>query len=348
MKIPNYAAREVFTKLIKSAEQVKGGSTFLFRGKCPLCNDHKKRMYLKEYPSHHLVYCHNCGYSHQLQVFIKENFPDELSFLRSFILDSIRTGVAFKDEKFKKEKTQTDEYRDSILTTYMDNVAFSIMNEQKIECLETYRQKCISYVTDRRIPKDVYKDFFCVTKGVLAGYIGIPFFNETKDKLLHIQGRLVIANKNAKQQKYLFLKDAENGVEIENKEIWGSWRVNAATDEVVICEGTLDAAAFETGIATCGATISDSFINSLRLKYKSRIWCVDNYWHDEAGRDLTNRLLAMGERCFIIPKSIVDCKDANDLIVKIFKEQSYIPKNFIKENIYYDKIGKIKLNLLKG
>lgn len=348
MKIPNYAAREVFTKLIQSVEQVKGGSSFLFRGKCPLCNDHKKRLYLKEYPSHHLVYCHNCGYSHQLQVFIKENFPDELSFLRSFILDSIRTGVAFKEEIYKKQKTQTDEYKDSVLTTYMSKVAFSIVTPQPIECLETYRQKCIAYVTKRRIPENVYKDFFCVTKGVLAGYIGIPFFNEAKDKLLHIQGRLVIANKKAKQQKYLFLKDSENGVEIENKEVWGSWRVNPETDEVVICEGTLDAAAFETGIATCGATISDSFINSLRLKYKKRVWCVDNYWSDAAGRDLTNRLLNMGEDCFVIPKNLPDCKDANDIITKTFKDVLYIPSDFIQKNIYSGIIGLTRLKVMKG
>jgi hypothetical protein len=147
-----------------------------------------------------------------------------------------------------------------------------------------------------------------------------------------------------KQQKYLFVKDEQYGIELENKPIWGTWRV--IKDQVVmICEGTLDACAFENSVSTCGATISDFFVNNVISEFPSRVWCVDNYWIDEAGRDLTNRLLMMGEKCFIIPRDQIDKKDANDLIKFTFKNNLYIPMSYVNENIYEGKAGLSKLRV---
>jgi hypothetical protein len=179
----------------------------------------------------------------------------------------------------------------------------------------------------------------------LAGYVGIPFYDKHKKYLIHIQGRLVLPHKGwDNQQKYLFVKDEERGLELENKPLWGTWRVNI-DEPVIICEGTLDACAFTNAIATCGATVSEHFIDGLIEEYPNRIWCVDNYWTDKAGRDLTNRLLTRGETCLIIPKEHIGEKDANDLIKHVFKQETYIPMAWVNANLYVGKLGLVKLKI---
>jgi hypothetical protein len=348
MKIPQHIAKELFSKTVRIVEQVRTSGVFLYRGVCPLCNDHKKRMYLKEYPNHYLVYCHHCGYSHKLETFLKNNFPEEYKQLKPFIMEAIKNGTAWRRSRVQYEppkRNLSDEDINKKLTEYLPQVSFNIMDEQVDARKEKYRAYCLKYLVDRRIPEAVFKDFYCVYSRVLAGYVGIPFFDKQKKNLLHIQGRLVLPKKNMQQQKYLFLKDTDMGVELESKQLWGMWRVQE-DKPVIICEGTLDACAFENGIATCGATMSETFIRNIIKTYKKRIWCVDNYFVDKAGRDLTQRLLEMNEHCFVIPRHMIDKKDANDLIKDVFKEHTYIPESFVIENTYKGGLGLGKLRIL--
>jgi hypothetical protein len=258
----------------------------------------------------------------------------------------MRTGSFFKTQIFNRNDEPTLDAEDvnKKLSNYIPDISFNIMEYQDNNYLEQYRMLCLKYLDTRKIPMEIYQDFLCIYKGKLAGYIGIPFWDKEKKNMIHIQGRLVVKRSNVKQEKYLFIKDEDNGIEIQNKSLWGMWRVDES-DEVVICEGTLDACAFDNGIATCGATISDYFIEDIIKKYKNRIWCVDNYFLDTAGRDLTNRLLVRGEKCFIIPKKLTGIKDANQLLTEYFKEFDYIPMDFVRNNTYEGKIGLSKLKL---
>jgi hypothetical protein len=347
MKLPQHVVREIFYKTAKACEAVKTSHLFLHRGCCPLCNDYKKRMYIKEYADHYLVYCHNCGYSHKLEVFLKGNFPEEFRQLRPYVLKAMSDGSAFKRQEYRQEiiKNLSDEEVNRNLLGYLPQVSFNIMEEQTNPRHEKYRAYCLKYLIDRRIPESIFRDFYCIYSGPLAGYVGIPFFDRSKNNIIHLQGRLVLPRKGqTKQQKYLFIKDEQYNIELENKPIWGTWRV--MKDQVVmICEGTLDACAFENSVSTCGATISDFFVNNVITEFPNRVWCVDNYWIDEAGRDLTNRLLMMGEKCFIIPRDQIDKKDANDLIKFTFKDKMYIPMSYVNENIYEGKAGLSKLRV---
>ena len=346
MKLPQHVVREIFYKTAKVCEVVKTSHLFLHRGCCPLCNETRKRMYIKEYPDHYLVYCHNCGYSHKFEVFLKTNFPEEYKKLKPYVLKAMSDGSAFSRVTFKQQivKTMSDDEVNQKLTHYLPMVSFNIMEEQENSRHEKYRAFCLKYLIDRRIPETIFRDFVCIFSGPLAGYIGIPFYDKEKQKIIHMQGRLVLPRKGqTKAQKYLFIKDEKYGIELENKPLWGTWRVIKDLP-VMICEGTLDACAFENSISTCGATVSDFFLNNVIKDYPNRIWCVDNYWTDEAGRDLTNRLLMMGEKCFIIPEDQIDKKDANDLIKKVFIDKSHIPMSYVNENVYE---GKASINLLK-
>jgi hypothetical protein len=347
MKLPEFAAKEVFYKVVGRPEQIRTSSGFLHKGKCPICKDKKKRMYLKKYPKMYLVYCHNCGYSKSLQRFLKDNFPEEYSSIRPYIMKALADRSYFEDASAIEIEKVAPRIKDTLLHKHITRIGFYITCPQHgLPDEESYRHRCIKYLEDRKIPKDVYEDFICINRGDLAGYIGIPSYDENKSNLIHIQGRKVDNTKlNINLPKYMFVKDLEHDIEFE-KPIWGMWRVDAS-NPVIICEGTLDACAFRNGVSTCGATISESFIQEIIKKYPNRIWCVDNFWLDKAGRDLTNRLLnTYDEKCFVIPEEITDCKDANDLIVKRFIDMEYIPEDFINNNIIAGRMGTIQRGLV--
>jgi hypothetical protein len=340
-KLPSHIVSQTFKRLIKDSTTV-GSSGRLMVGKCPLCEDWKKRMYLKEYNDQYMVYCHNCGYSKPFPLFIKEEFPTEWDQVKIHFLDSLRTGEIFKKEKRQPKQVNNGGHSDK-LKFYLEKFGFSINVEQKEINKEKYRIKCLNYLKDRKIPEDVYIDFYCMVGGPLKGYIGIPFFNEDKSKLLHVQGRLIIKNPKAikEQAKYLFLKDEKEGIEIDSKPLWGLWRVDKVKT-VIVCEGTLDACAFRNGIATCGVTMSQWFINNVKKLFPDVVWAMDNYFSDKEGCKRIKKLLSAGETCFNIPFGC-SSKDANDFLKEM--NIDYIEDEIIKSNLYEGKTGLVKLKI---
>jgi Zn ribbon nucleic-acid-binding protein len=344
MKLPSYVVQSILNKIGICAAKVNTSSVFVYKAKCPICNDYKTRLYIREYQTFFNVKCHNCGYSTSFESFIKDNYPQEYDELRASILDSIRTGDVFKKRKsISNKKTINLEELDSKLRQYIKDNSFNIMESQTGK-LEILRHKATEYLNNRKIPTEIYKDFSVFLHGPLRGYIGIPFFDQSKKFIIHIQGRLFAMLGRENPAKYLFLSDKKNDIQMESKELWGQWRTTANT-ETVICEGTLDACAFRNGIATCGATLGESYIMDLCSKYKHRIWCVDSYFSDVAGRKLIKSLLKMGEKCFIIPKKLGNIKDANQLLINSFKNHDYIPMEYVRENIYDGKFSLAKLEI---
>lgn len=346
MKLPSYIVQNIFYRLGLDAKQVKSSSTFVHKAKCPLCSDHTHRMYLREYGTFFSVKCHNCGYSGNFESFLSENYPNEYDELRPFILNSLKDGSVFKKRclVIDNRDVQISCIKDLIdikIKMYLKEHSFPINKKQDSVKKEELRKRILDYLINRKIPESIYSDFVCMIKGPLRGYIGIPFYDETKENIIHIQGRLFVEVGDGNHPKYMFLRDKLDGIELESKELWGLWRVTKE-EEVMICEGTLDACAFENGVATCGASVGETYIESLKNMFPNRVWCIDSFWEDKAGRDLTIKLLQMGEKCFIIPKHLTGIKDANNLLCKVLTTE-YIPKEFIKENVYNGRVGLLKL-----
>lgn len=351
IKIPFYAAKQVFSRIIASATQ-HSTSTPMMQGNCPLCGDQRRRMYMKDYGNNSiLIYCHNCGYSRSFYNFLKDYYPSEINMLQEHLLQSVLDGSAFSNNRNNKEvnikKLVPFSELDVKLRIYLSSRAFKVTEHQSDEKKEKYRNLVIEYFKDRHMSKSFADDIFCIFAGPLKGYAGIPFYDKTGTNMIHIQGRRMFTPKNKeienRNPKYKFLRDSEHGIEIENKPIWGSWKVDSEK-VVMIVEGTLDADAFSNSIATCGATISDEFIQGIRKSYPDRIWCPDNYWVDEAGRKLTTTLLNMGESCLVFPRECT-YKDGNEMVKSLNIER--INKAFIHDNTYGGKIGLAKL-LLAG
>jgi len=346
MKLPQYIVHNIWYRIDVSAKPIRTSNVFVHSGKCPLCEDHKHRMYIREYPDFYNVKCHNCGYNSNIESFLKDEYPAEYDSLKEYFIESIRTRELFKKPVHipKEEKSKSEfEMTDMRLRLYLKENGFRIVRPQKDRKLEILRQRVLRYLEGRKLPKTVYSDFWVMTDGFLRGYIAIPFYDENKSHIIHVQGRLFAELGRSDPQKYLFLKDLDSHVVIElpGKEIWGQWRVTNK-DTVIICEGTLDAAAFEKGVATCGATIGDGFIRDIKRKYPNRIWSVDNFWNDKEGKKLTEKLLLMGETCFILPND-PNIKDSNDLIKTIDGE--YITSEMLDKCSYTGKLGLAKLRL---
>lgn len=346
VKPPNYAAQAIFYRIIPDCEEVKTSNSFLHRGRCPLCNDHKKRMYLKEYGDHFHIYCHNCGYSNGFTIFLKDEYPEYVEELKEHIIQSIRDGSFMKRPKPEAFVADLRDEIDMKLRCYLQDNSFSLTKKQRHTAKEMCRIKSIEYLESRRIRENDWSDFFFFFDGQLKGYIGIPMWDEKKQVLLHIQGRLLIPSKAAevRQEKYLFLKDTNANIDNIPKPIYGLWKADA-NSRVYMSEGTLSALAFgRQGLSTCGAQVSRMFVSKTKKKYKNLVWSLDNYWTDPTGQKKTDSLLQMGETCFIMPKEI-PCKDTNDLLEHL--NVDVLSEDFINSNLYTGKTGYVKLQLLK-
>lgn len=346
IKIPFYAAKLTFARIISGSTQ-HSTSTPIMQGNCPLCGDKKRRMYMKDYGnSSILIYCHNCGYSRSFYNFLKDYYPAEINLLQEHLLQSVVDGTAFKrNTKDKVKNLVPFSELDVKLRMYLSTRAFKITEVQTDDKKEKYRNHVVEYFKDRHMSKSFSDDIFCVFSGPLKGYAGIPFYDKTGVNLIHVQGRRMFTPKTKELEnwnpKYKFLRDAENGIEIENKPIWGSWKVDSEK-VVIIVEGTLDADAFGNSIATCGATISEEFIQGVQKMYPNRIWCPDNYWLDAAGNRLTTALLNMDESCLVFPKDST-YKDSNEMVKSLNIDR--IDREFIRNNVYDGRMGLAKLLL---
>lgn len=344
MKPPSYAVQAIFYRIVPDCEVVKTSNSFIHRGRCPLCNDYKQRMYIKEYSDRFHVYCHNCGYSNGFYQFLKDEFPECVESLKQYIFDSIKSGDFMKRNVPKEPEIDRTEEFDMKLRCYLQDNAFPLSRKQKHEAKEICRQRAISYLQGRKIREQDWSEFFFIFEGQLRGYIGIPMWDVKKMNLLHVQGRLLFKSKEQDdQEKYLFLKDTAAGIENIAKPLFGLWRADPQKP-VILSEGTLSALAFGLqGLGTGGARISKFYISGVKKKFKDTIWSFDNYWTDKTGKEMTEKLLHMGENCLIFPKG-TPCKDSNDLLSYLNVDE--IPESYILANTYKGQLGYAKLKLL--
>jgi hypothetical protein len=199
VKLPSYVIKTSFFRVMHSHSPVESKHSFLLLScKCPLCNDYKRRMYLREYPKDYILFCHNCGYSKPYGLYLKDESPEEISNLKEYFLKSISDGSAFKPKSIiieKETKSKFDEINYK-LRKYLSYRSFPIFEKQTNEKKERFRLLCLDEMARRKIREEIYSEFYCVTKGPLKGYLGIPFFDKNKTNLIHIQGRRMFSPKS--------------------------------------------------------------------------------------------------------------------------------------------------------
>ena len=300
-----------------------------------MCGDSKKdkkktRLVLLTNREPSMVYCHNCGYSKPAVIFIKAYYPHAYDSVIDQIFESFKDDSIFKEPEIavvEDDLNSSNEF--SEIVEFLDNECVSLANES---FLNEEEKGALSCLRKRKISESIIKElFYCSSEKhrEYRGYIVIPYYNEF-DIPYYFQARCYRVGKGS--PRYITSKfDC-----CPNKAIYNEKRADPEKT-VIILEGIIDSMNVENSVSVSGCGVSNDMIDYLKNKFLHRIWLNDN---DEPGNDFTEKLLKLGEPCFIWPKEIRP-KDINAFAVSLKKET--IPVEWIVKNTYNGIQGLMRL-----
>jgi len=344
MEVPRFLVETTFSEVIRCGRRKRSNSDKLtMEGICPFCGNpkrpSKKKFYLYTSKSaSYNVECKSCGYGTTFTNFIKENYPEKYEYIKIQCFDSIKNGKAFEHPKQSEVisvKLKPDEKIDRFLTAFLHTCCVNLYKHQKDPELESRRIHALTKMEKRNISKDILEEYWLCYKGKFSDRVIIPFFNES-GLLYNFQARDITDNPDEyrKGTKYLFALFEK--IVLPDDKIYKMYLADPK-QTVYICEGILDSEFIENSVGLCGVSMSEEKIDLMRERWPKRVFCIDSPWTDEAGYDTIFALLKMGERCFIMPKEHSDCKDINDLALKL--GVSKISEQFLEENCYEGILG---------
>lgn len=215
--------------------------------RCNICKDSKKNLKKKRgwiEPSKktgELVFkCYNCGKFYNLRTWLKLYFPE---YHRMFLNEYLQNEVSpVKVElPVQKSKEKVSIKKDKFI---------SLISEEENSLIK----KAQDYVTDRKIPKDIWAKWFVCSEGTMVNRLIIPFYDK-EDQIYFWQGRAL----NSKMQpKYLNCKQSRDQA-IYNIDFIDRGK------EVVIVEGVIDSLFIENCIATLSTNWSEEVQKILNL-----------------------------------------------------------------------------------
>lgn len=348
MHFPRFLVEQTILRIIPfSKVKRNAGNKLLINGRCPICGDgrskSKKRFYLYEKNDKFLVNCKNCNYSKSFVNFLKEHFEHEFDQLKLQCFDQIKSGKIFNqyaNTQIVQEKIQpTDELHERFIRFFKENCV-KLNEPHSNSKIEKLRLFAVNVMQKRCIPENIWKQYYVCFSGIFSIRIIIPFIND--DGLYYnFQARDIHPKPDEYRQntKYIFAKFDD--IEVPDEKIYKQYLVDP-TKTVYICEGILDSEFVENSVCLCGTGIGSGKMDVVD-HFEDRIWCIDNPFCDKSGNETILKLLEHGEKCFVIPKEHIDCKDINDLCKKM--KWSSVPEDFIRNNVYSGKAGHIKLKL---
>lgn len=293
--------------------------------RCPICGDsetnkRKKRGYILKGRDVWVYMCHNgdCVANEAMKAtnFLKLYFPGLYS-------DYIRE-VFSTTNKNNKNISKNQYYQDIVKEEYdeiNDTKHFIPIKKGNGKLFD----KAIEYCLKRKIPENIWKEWFVAIDGRYQGRMIIPFFDNI-GKIYYYQGRTL----TDQEPKYL------NRRAIDEKECYNIYNIDK-TKPVVICEGPIDAMFIENSIATLGIKFSDKTKKILN-EFKS-YYLFDN---DKDGKKYSKRFLEDEKYVFNWNKFLKDqnilvpVKDINDYILVSGKDKLTFEEieKYFTNNVY--------------
>jgi hypothetical protein len=163
-----------------------------------------------------------------------------------------------------------------------------------------------AYCERRKIPNDVWKNFYVATGGKYRNRLIIPFLDKD-GQVYYWQGRHLYGE----EPKYL------NRTVDKSEAIYNFYGIDKAKP-VIVLEGPIDSMFVENGIATLGLELGDKM--QRQIDEMNAYYLFDN---DEAGNTKARKFLKEGKfvflwKDFIKDKSLTkDIKDINDVILRL-------------------------------
>lgn len=280
----------------------------LWNFSCPVCGDSSKnklkaRGYLFKVKTSIFVKCHNCGYSDNINNFIKLINP---TLHQEYVYDL-----------YKNKGTRVNQLDDSVLEQFKNtrSVASSpLINLKSIDLLNS-DHPAVKYCAKRKIPEQYYKILFYAPKF-------IKYYNsKTTDAPLTVKEhpRLIIPFYDSSKSCFA-LQARSFGKEIPKyytmkfdktkEKIYGMDRVNTSK-RIYIVEGPIDSLFINNAIAVSGSSFNGPTIES--LKFNATI-IYDNEPRSPTIIKLLEKSIDKGFNVCIWPDNL-KYKDVNDMIL---------------------------------
>jgi hypothetical protein len=202
--------------------------------------------------------------------------------------------------------------------------------------------KCLELIKTRRLDTAINRSqslYTTLTDRVHLNRLIIPF-NDSNNKIVFYQSRTVLPDDE--RPKYLSKVNSE-------RSIFGIERIDTKLEYIFITEGPIDAMFVKNGVALAGINESSSKNFTPLQKQQLRafplfqiIWVLDNQANDSASRTKTKKLLDLGEKVFIWPKSFSNYKDINEYCID--KNINGFDTDTILDNSYTGLRGKLLLS----
>ena len=271
--------------------------------RCPLCGDSKtnktkKRGYILKGNSHidsYVYVCHNgeCVANDKgmsIVNLMKNYFPQ---FYEDYRRESYFQEYSPNFPKYTKNVPE------KIILEKDDVKYFQSILKGDSEIFEKAREECIR----RKLPENIWKEFFVATGGVFQGRMIIPFYDNL-GKIYYYQGRTLIGS----DPKYLNRRFGE-------KEIYGIYGIDR-TKPVIVVEGPIDSMFLKNCVGILGLKFTEKVKNEIRgLRC---FYLLDN---DKDGKKNSLKLLKDGKFVFCWERFLKDLgikeqiKDVNDLVL---------------------------------
>lgn len=341
LEVPDHIAVRFFVDMLKGVP-----TSSVHYTECPICNDHKKRMYLLKKERNWIVYCHNCEFSSSLLNFVKHEYPHYYDKMVEESLD----GFLFFDANNKKNKKNKKDKKEDIENTIsglLKNVKTNA--KENNEVLKYIKTNCVPLIHNCGL-KELQKEIDIQRYELKQRLLSDNFI----DKLYYAfegeyKQRVIIPFYDSQKVPYFFQAKATQPWQMKNKYI--NWKITNEENKplynehfvdisktVFIVEGLIDSLFLKNSVATTGASLSKLKIRQLKKKYPNRIWVLDN---DKTGLWKTKQLLNLGETCVIFPPEYNKVKDINDLALLIKKEDL---TDIIKQYSFSDIEGIVELS----
>jgi hypothetical protein len=301
----------------------------------------KKRLWIHEDTDWYSVICYNCGLNTNLVGFLGEINPERLEHLKMLCMDAIKDGSVFRKKKKEKvfNKKPTNKLHET-LRQFLAMNCFHLEHKQEDENHEKLRKFAIQKMKKRNLREEYWSTFYFCYKGTYRWRIIIPFIDD-KGLLYYFQARDINPKSNSDVLKYL--TSSFEGVEFPDNRLYNFYGVDPKK-RVYICEGMFDSMFLDNCIALGNANVTGRNAKLIYKTFHDRVWVMDNPWIDETGYDRSITLLENDEKCFLMPKEHKDCKDLNDLAIKLGVEE--LDPSIIENNILIGKKGIARMKII--
>lgn len=216
------------------------------------------------------------------------------------------------EEKINKENIAIQEQQEKELIEKRKNDNLATKFFKKITIDSPIANKAVEYCVNRKIPEDIWKNFFVAVDGKYKNRLIIPFYDKNR-KITYFQGRAL----DDRKPKYMNRTATETSLyNIDFVDI---------NQPLFILEGPIDSMFIENAVATCGAG-SSAKIDKILEQIDKKYYIFDN---DASGNKKAGQIVGPKNNVFLWSKFLMDnnintpIKDVNDVIIKLGKTEKY-------------------------